>query len=195
MVIGDSNGADRGWVYQLQQLRGGGPLVNTAVSGNTIGFDGEGKLRLNTLENLTPYLRKGYAEMGQIDEVLIALGTNDCKTEFGDRHDQIAQNLDTLIRRTRTFFADRGQETPRIVLLTPPPAGADEEVIEIFQGVQACTAQLSEEIKELAAREGFCVVDLQREPGAAVLEYSDDGIHFNATGYELIARSVIKSCY
>ncbi|MEO0734968.1 MAG: SGNH/GDSL hydrolase family protein, partial [Bacteroidota bacterium] len=78
-AIGDSNGARQGWVYHLQQARGGGPLVNTALSGNTIGFNYGGDLSKNTLENLTGYLRTAYAELGEIDDILISLGTNDCK--------------------------------------------------------------------------------------------------------------------
>jgi hypothetical protein len=59
LVIGDSNAVGKGWVDQMQQLRGGGPLVNTALSGNTIGFNYGSDLSMNALENLTSYLRKG----------------------------------------------------------------------------------------------------------------------------------------
>ncbi|WP_168797502.1 SGNH/GDSL hydrolase family protein [Neolewinella litorea] len=196
LVIGDSNGAaDRGWVYQFQQLRGGGPLVNTALSGNTIGFTDDGNVERNTLENLTPYLRRGYAEMGAIDEILIGLGTNDCKQKFSDRHDQLVANLDTLLDRIARFFGERGQDLPRIVLLTPPPVGEDAQVNGSFQGARACTAAFSDEIRRTAATRGFCLVDWQQRPGDAVLEQSADGIHFDARGYEMLARQIVRSCY
>ena len=196
LVIGDSNGEAReGWVGQLQDIRGGGPLVNTSLGGNTIGFTDDGDMGRNTLENLTPYLRRGYAELGGIDEILIALGTNDCKQKFADRHDEIITNLETLLSRTRAFFTERGQEMPRIVLLTPPPAGANEVVSEEFQGVKQCTADFSADLRALAAREGYCLVDLQTKPGDKVLTYSRDGIHFDAEGYRLLARAVVNSCY
>ncbi len=104
LVIGDSNGAGKGWVYQLQEVRGGGPLVNTSIGGNTFGFNGMGELRRNTLENLTPYLRKGYAEMGSIDEILISLGTNDCKAEYADRRNELSYLLSSLLTLTLSFF-------------------------------------------------------------------------------------------
>ncbi|WP_167641615.1 SGNH/GDSL hydrolase family protein [Neolewinella marina] len=196
LVIGDSNGAaGRGWVYQFQQQRGGGPLVNTALSGNTIGFTDAGNRERNTLENLTPYLRRGYAEMGGIDEILIGLGTNDCKEQFADEHGQIAANLITLLDRIGTFFADRGQDLPRIVLLTPPPVGEDAVVNASFQGARACTAALSAEVRRIAAERGLCLVDWQARPGDAVLEFSDDGIHFSERGYEMLARQVVRACY
>ncbi len=196
LVIGDSNGAAAdGWVYQFQQLRGGGPLVNTSIGGNTIGFNSNGRMELNTLENLTPYLRQGYAEMGQIDEILIALGTNDCKAAFSDRHQEIAGNLDTMLTRIRGFFDERGQEVPRIVLLTPPPVESDAGVPEQFYGAKQCVANFSAEVHAIAAREGYCLVDLQQQPGEAVLLHATDGIHFDAVGYKSLARAVVASCY
>lgn len=196
LVIGDSNGAAvDGWVYQLQNLRGGGPLVNTSVGGNTIGFNNNDRMELNTLENLTPYLRRGYAEMGEIDEVLIALGTNDCKTTFTDRQGEIAGNLQAMLTRIRAFFEERGQDLPRIVLLTPPPIGDDDTVPERYLGAKQCVADFSAELRTIAANEGYCLVDLQQKPGNPVLSHSRDGIHFDAAGYKLLARAVISSCY
>lgn len=196
LVIGDSNGAaERGWVYQLQQLRGGGPLVNTSLSGNTIGFTDNGRAERNTLENLTSYLRNGYAEMGAIDEILIGLGTNDCKQQFSDRHGEIAANLETMLTRIKGFFTERGQELPRIVLLTPPPVGTDDKINEEFQGAKQCTADYIAQLRAIAGREGYCLVDLQQTPGDKVLQYSRDGIHFDEQGYKMLARAVVGGCY
>lgn len=195
LVIGDSNGAGKGWVYQFQELRGGGPLVNTSIGGNTFGFNGMGELRRNTLENLTAYLRKGYAEMGSIDEILISLGTNDCKAEYGDRREEPAEHLATLLTRTKAFFEERGQNVPRIVLITPPAAGDNSAVIDEFQGVRTCLENLSEQIRTIAAAEGMCLVDFQQKPGKALLSFSKDGIHFDEQGYKLLAEAVVGSCY
>ncbi|WP_026231871.1 SGNH/GDSL hydrolase family protein [Neolewinella persica] len=195
LVIGDSNGANKGWVYHLQELRGGGPLVNTSIGGNTFGFDGMGELRRNSLENLTAYLRKGYAEMGQIDEILISLGTNDCKAEYSDRREEVYEHLATILTRTKAFFDERGQDVPRIILVTPPAAGSDDVVSDEFQGVAACLKDLSVKIRAAAAAEGLCLVDFQAKPGKGLLKYSSDGIHFNAEGYKLLAEAVVRECY
>lgn len=197
LVIGDSNGAaGNGWVYQLQQLRNQGPMVNTAISGNTLGFTDNGNRDRNTLENLTSYLRRGYAEMGGIDEIIIGLGTNDCKEKFSDREAEIVTNLQTLLQRTRQFFTERGQEFPRIVLLTPPPAATDENLADPnFRGTRECTARFSDRLREIAATEGYCLVDWQERPGDEVLQHSKDGIHFNPTGYQMLARQIVRSCY
>lgn len=193
LVIGDSNGEREGWVFQLQKVRKGGPLVNTSLSGNTIGFDYDGDRSKNTLENLTRYLRKGYAEMGGIDEILICLGTNDCKARFADDHNKIKGHLASLVDRSRSFFADRGQEVPRFVIMTPP--AMDDTKLEEFAGGESCIAALAESIRSYAAAEGICVVDLQKKPGQRLLDYSEDGIHFNATGYAAWAEAIITACY
>lgn len=193
LVLGDSNGEREGWVFHLQKIRGGGPLVNTSLSGNTYGFNYDGQRDRNTLENLTTYLRRGYAEMGGIDEVLIALGTNDCKARFRDDHDKIKDHMMTLIDRTRAFFTDRGQDVPRFVLLTPPPM--DDGRIEEFAGGESCIAALSAAIRTYAAEQNICLVDLQQKPGQELLEQSRDGIHFNAAGYQQWAEAIVAECY
>lgn len=195
LVIGDSLGTREGWVYQFQELRGGGPLVNTALSGNTIGFDYGGSTDRNTLENLTSYLRRGYAEMGRIDEIIILLGTNDCKAEFADRHDRIAANLVELLARANAFFSERGQPAPRFVLATPPSFGPDDKVSPHFRGGRPCVADYAERLGRLAAERGYCFVDLQRDPGDGIQEFSEDGIHFSRPGYVAIAEAIRRACY
>ncbi|PPK88522.1 lysophospholipase L1-like esterase [Neolewinella xylanilytica] len=196
LVIGDSNAAAAdGWVFQLQRMRNRGPLVNTALSGNTFGFTDNGNRDRNTLENLTVYLRRGYAEMGGIDEILIGLGTNDCKDQFSDREAEVVTNLEEVLTRIRRFFDERGQDFPRIVLLTPPPVAGNEVVSAEFQGARDCTAALSGTLRTIATREGFCLVDWQERPGDEILVHSEDGIHFNREGYQLLARQVVRSCY
>lgn len=196
LVIGDSNGAaDKGWVFQFQQLRKGGPLVNTAVSGNTIGFDGMGSDQLNTISQLSRYLRRGYAEMGGIHEIIISLGTNDCKKQYEGLNAERHVNYRRLLTEINTFFTARGQSLPRIVLLSPPPAAEDAQLNEEFHGAAACISELADFLAELAAEKGYCYVNLLEKPGASLLNFSEDGIHFNANGYELIARQLIKKCY
>ncbi len=196
LIIGDSNGEDaKGWVFQFQQLRKGGPVVNTAVGGNTIGFDGMGSARLNTIQQLTSYLRRGYAEMGGIDEIIIGLGTNDCKQQYRGLDAERHVNYRRLLKEITDFFEERGQDIPRIVLLSPPPAGEDGVLSEEFQGAAACVAELTIFLQELAESAGYCYVNLLEKPGSKLLEHSPDGIHFQASGHELIARQLLKKCY
>ncbi|MEL7161984.1 MAG: GDSL-type esterase/lipase family protein, partial [Bacteroidota bacterium] len=181
-------------VYHLQEARGGGPLVNTALSGNTIGFNYGGDLSKNTLENLTGYLRTGYAELGEIDDVLISLGTNDCKGEFAERHDEIAGMLRQLVDRTQAFFTERGQDVPRIVLITPPPLDGSKSNAN-FSAATPCVEAVAGAYRDLAAEKGLCLVDLHKNPGTGVLTYSKDGVHFSKEGYAEMAAAILETCY
>jgi len=193
-AIGDSNGARQGWVYHLQEARNGGPLVNTALSGNTIGFNYGGDLSKNTLENLTNYLRKGYAELGKIDDIFISLGTNDCKGEFAEQHDDIAKHLRELVDRTEAFFTERGQKIPRIILITPPPLDGSKSN-ENFSAATPCVEAVAGAYRTLATEKGYCLVDLHRTPGIQVLDFSEDGVHFAPEGYAMMAEAILASCY
>lgn len=196
LVIGDSNGSvANGWVYQFQRLRKGGPIVNTSASGNTVGFDGMGTSKLNTLDQLVVYLRKGYAELGSIDEIIIALGTNDCKYEYRDATADRHVNYRKLLEETKKFFTERGQEIPRIVILSPPPAAVDAVVNAEFKGASSCVEELAGFLAELALEGGYCYSNLLLKPGQQLLSNSPDGIHFDAIGYEKIARQLLEDCY
>lgn len=195
LVIGDDYAADKsGWVYSFQNIRKGGPLVNLAVAGSTVGFPRPRQRSLNTLNNLVPYLREGFAEMGAIDEVIIQLGTNDCRTVYQARNDERDANFKKLVDEVRSFFVDRGQEVPRIVLLTPPPLADDGRLGSDFENSSSCIQELSDTLQRLADREGICFVDLRRV--AELTTYQNEaGIGYQARGAELMARAVLKYCF
>ncbi len=102
VAIGDSHGAKpNGWANQLKSMRGDDKLINYSTSGNTIGFDNNGKEELNTLRKINSYISdaKEKSLSGSLDAVLILLGTNDCKKVFENRGDEVLQNLEKLIQQ------------------------------------------------------------------------------------------------
>jgi lysophospholipase L1-like esterase len=85
LTIGDSNGAFEGsWVEKLKQAHDGYLIYNTSVSGNTIGFNNNNKTSLNTLLNVDRYLDEADDYLDGLDDIIIMLGTNDCKAVFAD---------------------------------------------------------------------------------------------------------------
>jgi hypothetical protein len=195
LVIGDDYAADKsGWVYYFQQLRSGGPIVNLAVKGSTIGFPSPKRPELNTLNNLVPYLRKGFAEMGAIDEVIIQLGTNDCRTNYQALNVERDVNLREVIDGIAAFFVERGQEVPRILLVSPPPLADNDQQGDAFENSGSCIAELSNSLRRLADREGLCYVDLGRVKELGSYQ-NKNGITYQSRGAELMAKAILDYCF
>ena len=125
LTIGDSNGAaPDGWPVQLEKLFPFSTVINSSVSGNTIGFDNLGNPKLNTLRNIQAYLDSAFTKLQpaqKIDMIIFGLGTNDAKQVFDPKQDEVAANLDSLLSATIQYFQKNNLKVPQIVLLTPPP--------------------------------------------------------------------------
>lgn len=76
LAIGDSNGQNKGgWVDQLKKMMPESNIVNLSESGRTIGFDNNGRERLNALKNIDAYLDKAQVEKKRYDYIIVCLGT------------------------------------------------------------------------------------------------------------------------
>lgn len=202
LVIGDDHAAGaNGWVFHFQQLRKGGPMVNAAVAGATTAFPSPSQPSLNTLDQLIPYLRRGFAEMGSIDEIIIQLGTNDCQERYQSGDVERSVKFRELIANTKNFFQERGQSVPKIVLLSPPTIADKAKGPQLegatsadFENGHSCVQAIAKDLEMLAAKEGFCYLDLtQNEQLAAYL--SEDGVTYQAEGLKLMAQLLKGDCY
>lgn len=186
LAIGDSNGAmDNGWVDQLRLLRNADRVINTCISGNTIGFDNNGQAKLNTLKNIETYLRQ--AE-GPLDAVVVMLGTNDCKAEFDGRFNEISENLDQLIEKIKgEVRRNPGLGTPKICIVSPPPYGADAGLAAKYQGGAARVEKLSEQFGKIAAKKGVPYLDTYSQLKPVFSYLTQDGVHLLPAGQVLLA--------
>lgn len=194
LIIGDDHAAgNAGWVFHFQQLRKSGPYVNTAVIGATTAFPSPSEPTLNTLDQLIPYLRKGFAEMGAIDEVIIQLGTNDCQTQYQSSDVERSVKFRELIDQVQAFFGERGQPEPRIVLISPPLM-ANEVANEAFKNANPCLKAIATDLALLAQKRGFCYLDLstnQQLPNYL----NEDGVSYQAEGLKLMTTLLKSACY
>lgn len=192
LVIGDRHAAlAEGWVTQLQALRKGGPLVNTARVGMHIGTTPRGQSDLNALERVVAHLRQGFAEMGSVDEVIIQLGTDECvNPSFTEDLTRPAQFRD-LLAAIQSFFDQRGQPRPRIVLLSPPIL-TNEVANQLAE--TNCAKQIATDLEELAAREGYCFVDLRQQARLSEQALPTEG-SYTPEGYRIMARLLLDECY
>ncbi|MDB4584197.1 GDSL-type esterase/lipase family protein, partial [Draconibacterium sp.] len=189
LALGDSNGAaENGWVNQLKNLRPNDFIINTSVSGNTIGFDNLNSTRLNTLEMLDSYLQKGIEDAGRIDYVVILLGTNDCKAIFADRLKEIPENFKQLI--TSIQKSEKFEKTPEIIVVSPPPYGPDEVLLEKYKCGAKRVSFLTAEFKKVAQKMNVEFIDIHTPLQPVFDVLSPDGVHLSEEGQKIIAKMI-----
>ena len=190
MTIGDSNGAlPEGWVTQLRKLRSNDSIFNVSVSGNTIGFNNNGRRSLNTLANIASYIEKGYSSLGRIDIILLMIGTNDCKAVYRDSTAIVTGNMRKLIDMIRSESKTHKGE-PAVYIITPPPYGPDELVGEKYAGGLARVTWLNKQLSLIASEKGTGFIDTFDILLPVFRFLSQDGVHLNPDGQMIIARVI-----
>lgn len=189
LLIGDSNGAFKhGWANQLKKIMPDNFIINTSVSGNTIGFDNGGNKHLNTLRMVDSYLKKGVDRMQTIDYVVITLGTNDCKAVFDNRLKEVPNNLEKLIRKIQE--SDILPKTPEIIVVTPPPYGDDKILKEKYKGGAERVHFLKTEYQKVAKKTNVAYLDIQTPLEPVFQSLSKDGVHLIEEGQVIIAKLI-----
>lgn len=186
LLLGDSNGANAiGWVYQLQKYRFHDLFYNTSVSGNTIGFDNSGKVSKNTLKNVVKHLETVDPNKNSLDQILIMLGTNDCKQVFDERLSEVPGHYRALLDSI-TFYYNDAPKQPAIIMLSPPPYGDDDQLQEKYQGAAERIRYLNKEFQLVADAYQVPYIDMQPLLWPMFDAISRDGVHFNEEGYTLV---------
>ena len=188
LAIGDSNGAfDYGWVNQLQKILPNYKIFNTSISGNTIGFDNLGRPELNTLKNLDSYLKSAINSLGKIDYVVIMLGTNDAKSVFKYKQDEVVTNMQLLISRINSFNL---KTKPHLIIMSPPPYGSNKLLAEKYQGGEKRVKHLAKKYNKLAKKNGCIYINVYNALKHIFKQHSQDGVHLDAEGQKEIATLV-----
>ena len=106
-----------GWVDQLKRLRWQDEILNTAISGNTVGFVNNGNPALNTLQQIERYLSESDPDRDRLDQIVILLGTNDCKAVVAGRQAEVSQHYQALLDKIAHYYAGKSQ--PRLIIVSP----------------------------------------------------------------------------
>lgn len=190
LCIGDSNGAfEEGWVNQLGRINFNNFIYNTSVSGNTIGFDNLDRQELNTLRNISVFLSEAEKNLGRITDIVIMLGTNDCKAVFEKKLKKVPQNYEKLIQEIKKSDV-YNQHLPEIYIVSPPPISEDEFLAEKYKGGAARIASLQPAFNELARENNCTFIDIYSTLQPVWQEYTKDGIHLNSEGQKIIAEII-----
>lgn len=194
VAIGDSNGAKKsGWVNQLKSIRADDRVINYSTSGNTIGFDNNGKQELNTLRNIDSYLSEAKEESidGSLDAILILLGTNDCKKIFENREIEVLQNLEKLIQQILRSDVIESSKSD-IYIISPPPFGEDSILLDKYKGGDQRIRQLLPGFMDVTLKYNCHFVDIYHELKPLFHKLSSDGVHLNLEGSKIVASTISK---
>lgn len=190
LVVGDSNGAMKnGWVDIYAGLRKWDFVYNTSVSGNTIGFDNNGDKKLNTLRNIDSYLDSTYKTIGHVEQVIIMLGTNDCKAVFKDKLNQVPKNMNKLICKIKSHPLYKKYH-PEIIIVSPPPLAEDNKLKPKYYGGKERIEYFVPEFNKIANAEGCIYVDAYSKMYKWFNNYTTDGIHLSHRGHIMVAGNI-----
>ena len=189
LFIGDSNGEGLGGALQ--------PLIRADLlvfgqPGMTVGFDNLGTHELNMLRQIDRVLGEKTTGLEQpVREVVVMLGTNDCKVDFKDRQDEVVPNFRKLVERLRAFDWP-GRVRPEITLVTPPPFGksGDTGAGGKYDGAGKRAASLVPALKSLGDEMNVRVINAHKPLVADIDSLTTDGVHFTPEGYGTLAGKV-----
>ena len=125
---------------------------------------------------------KDFENAKDVDIVIVALGTNDCKSSYENTAEDITRNLELLTRRIERL-------TKAQIVLISPPRIVDGNIItdKYYVGGAEKSQLLDEMYKELALKNGFTFIS------GLDLEVGEDGEHLTPEGHTTLRRRVLKA--
>lgn len=193
-TLGDSNGSlPYSWPVQLQSALPNAHIFNISKGGRTIGFVNNGDSTLNSLLVLDENLKKASDFIGdkKFDYIIMELGTNDAKAVFANRQNEVAPNLDRLIKRIKSCnYASI--KNAAIIIISPPPYGSKAEATEKYKGGNERVKQMSKAFKDVVQQNKCLFVNGYATPGLDIETMTEDGLHLNATASKKLTEPVLK---
>ncbi|MBI1417857.1 MAG: hypothetical protein GC146_11595 [Limimaricola sp.] len=155
-------------------------VVEEGLPGRTTAFDDpiEGQHKNGTHGIVTAL--ESHAPM---DLIIILLGTNDFKEQFGNSSFTSARGILTLIQAIKGHFA-LVAKGPEILIVTPPTITAAAEPA-IWDGAHKRAEDHAYYIAQVAERTGCFHFDSN-----SVIQVGADGVHIDAAAHETLGRAL-----
>lgn len=120
-----------------------------------------------------------------LDLIIVQLGTNDCKIEYGDTAVEIAQNLENLLKLIQC------QTLAQIIVISPAIIQEDNKITQkYYVGAQEKSTKLDSLYKNMAQKNNYSFIS------GKYLEIGEDGEHLTKNGHEqlgITVSSLVKS--
>lgn len=173
------------WPGRLQELLGSEyQVIEEGLCGRTTAFEDVTEPGRNGLDRV----REAVERSLPLDVLVIMLGSNDCKAQFGASAAEIAGGLEQVAAQARG-----GEASGFRVLLIAPAAMTDRVMhsgfgSEFDQRSIKVSKELAEAYEALAGKCGCDFLD-----GSKVTQVSEiDGLHLDAKGHGRLAEAVVK---
>ena len=155
------------WVNRLKrELRGKAHIIADGVSGRVAGDFCKAKPHKNGKQAFT----KSLQQAGNVDTIIIALGTNDLQQQYGRTARAIIQDL--------TNYQKLVDSADVIYLLPPAFSTGEDSGPEFTEQSEAIRQEILQNKEALGEYIELPFIPLS------------DGIHFSAKGHRLVARIV-----
>lgn len=194
LTIGDSNGAvEGGWPEQLAKLLPYSTIINTSISGNTIGFDNLDQEKLNSLKKVDDYFQTAVDSLDDqnLDFIILGLGTNDTKQVFAHRQDEVVENMERLMHKIQSSFPN--QHSPEILILSPPPMDESKINKEKYGGGDQRIRKNNKKFMKLAKKYGCTWVDIYALLKDDFSSSTTDGVHLNEKAQFTVAQEITNT--
>lgn len=173
------------WTGRLQKILGKEyRIIEEGLNGRTTVFEDvtcPGRCGLDVIGTVVELY-------SPVDLLIIMLGTNDCKVQFGVSPEQIAEGIEKILDK-----AEEGLPKDfKILLIAPVPmkeeAAFPDGLSDFDKNSVVMSYDLAEEYKKLAQKHGCSFLDASQ-----VTEVSKiDGVHLDSAGHEALAEAVAK---
>lgn len=184
--------ADVRWTGKLQELLGNSYyVVEEGLGSRTTDLDYERKPGRNGKTYLVPCL----GSHTPLNIVVLMLGTNDLKIEYGRSSEDIARALSGLVDDVRQYARDKDGNAPKIILVSPilidDKAPRFYEFYTDYYDERAMleSHKFADAISDIANQ-----IDCQFVDAASVAKPGEDGIHFSEESHlplaELLAKEI-----
>lgn len=175
------------WPGRLQIILGSAYyVIEEGLSGRTTVWDDPIEEHKNGKTYLPPCLESHKP----VDLVILMLGTNDLKKRFSLSPFDIAAGVGRLIDIIQGSHTGVNNQSPRILLLSPPPIGTLDAIgQEVFENACYKSRSISGHLYQISQTKGCSFLDT-----AAFLQPSpDEGLHLDENGHTTLAKEVVSA--
>ena len=164
-------------------------IIEEGLAGRTVSFDEMDltKSSRNGLKDLPLFLESHYP----LDTIILSLGTNDVKAYFNCSVEQIAKRMELLIDFIQSSNKGISGESPKILLIAPPPLIQPTHphplfpVVFPYESIQKSII-LPQYYKILAEKKRVEFLEASQIIKSSLL----DGIHWEASQHHILAEKI-----